>query len=223
MKPIINVLSIMSLFSITACEMKDFDSEDRFKERVGQEATQQQAVEKQTRESLVKDMEADLSIRQRAYQAMKGSYEGFFEDQDNKYRITAEFVPTVLPFNPESRVRTPDELQEDLNNLAFNVKISIRDLKTQSLLVSCSEKSIKLSLTDGTLSWLSESESCSNTFAIRMQNQEAPLDESIRSQKAKDTVKALMQGEKHKVTLDFKMRPSASEQIFATQLKRIEL
>ncbi len=219
---------LYAILFLIACNDGDENANERLKERIGQETEQSLEQERQAREKLVKEMEADLKVRQRLYQSVKGQYFGKYRINSENYTIAAEFVPTVIPFDPKYRIRTPEEVNSDIQRLSLDVKIVIRDVATKALLVSCDAKSVPMDLTEGSMAWLSESASCSNAFVIYVSNENSdPARRSVdelRVESRELASKVLSSNQESKVKqLALRMKPSASSESFMFKLNKGDL
>jgi hypothetical protein len=220
------ILTILGVLTLTACNLDDEATQQRLKERVGHEAEQTQQKEKEAREKIVEEMEVDLERRQRLYQSIKGEFLGETTIDAEKYIISAEFVPTVIPLDSSSRVRTPEEVSADIQRLALDVKVVVRDDATKALLVSCNTLAVKLDLDKGFASWLSESSSCNNFFALNISKDPAGSKQNIEEIKADSETMALqiLSGELKGVpAVSLRMKPGNSSEIFTFTLKKVEL
>jgi len=212
---------------LAGCNFGDEKVDARLKERVGQEAEQTQVKEREARENLVHEMEADLRERHRVYQGLRGQFAGVIEIDRDQYSVAAEFVPVVIPFDSATRVRTPDEVSADLQNLAVDTRVVIRDQSTNALLANCHGPNVKLDLSHGTMSWLSDSSTCSNLFGLFMSPEVAIPDHRSVSE-VKEASKILAEqiragNEPVVKSIVLRMRPSNSSEDFVFVLKKVEL
>lgn len=219
--------TLFGILGLMGCNLQDAKIDQRLKDRVGQEAEQTQQKEKEAREKLVGEMEIDLERRQRLYQSLKGEFIGEFIVDSEPYVVSAEFIPTVYPFDSKSRVRTPEEVNDDLLKLAFDVKVAVRDAPTNALLVNCHQDSIKINLDSGTMSWLSDSSSCSNFFALTLVGDANDLGSKSTAEaqdQAKFTAAEILSGTRSDIKrIVLRMRPSNSGEVFTFVLQRVEL
>ena len=211
------------LFS--GCQLGSDDANRRLKERAGNEAEQVQIKEQEAREKIVTKMENDLRRRQRLYQSVKGAFNGELVLDGDRYSVFAEFVPSVIPFVDNSRVRTQDEVSEDIQKLSFDLRIVFRDLSTKALLLNCASSGVRFDLDAGSMSWLSESSNCSNFFTLHLSSDEVgALSSGQMREQSRSMTAELLSGQISKVEqLVLGMRPGALDEIFTIVLKRVEL
>ena len=218
---------IVSVMTLNACGIKDEQVDQRLKNRVSQESAQQQITEREARDRLALEMELDLARRQRIYQAMKGAFEGRLDVRNDSFSIVTEFVPTVVPFDSRTRTRTPDEVNADLERLAFDLKVVIRDRTTKAILVNCAAHGVKMNLDEGSMSWLSESSSCSNIFSLFLFSGEKDRNHSdievVKSESRSMASRILSGAVPTASNLLLRMKPSGSNEVFIFTLNKAEL
>lgn len=104
------------------------DEAARLKERASIEsaesAQQQIEAEKKYQEERSLEMENDLSQRQRFYQAVSGIYEGSGKHgtPDGGGYTVRLIISSTLPPYKSDRIRTPEEVASDLNNLYLSIQ-----------------------------------------------------------------------------------------------------
>lgn len=158
---IYSATGILLIFCITACEQPN----DRIKEIAGVEgqaqAQAQVRAENENLTRLAQEMEKDLSLRHRFYQAIKGIYEGTIASEETTYRIRVTLVPTVVPYLFE-RIRRLDEIVYDLNNLNMNAQVVLWNQAELRSAVGCQSQAIRADLKTGEFAVASEG--CPNFY-----------------------------------------------------------
>lgn len=112
-----------------------------------------------------KEMEEDLAVRHRFYQAVRGTYEGTLQTEQSAFNIRVTLYPSLAPYRTD-RTRALEEIVADLNGLHFNVQV-VQWNPTNSLsAVGCRITSVKPDLSAGEINIASEN--CPNFYALRV-------------------------------------------------------
>lgn len=109
------------------------------------------------------DMEADLSRRQGFYQGVKGQFEGSFVSSIGALKIRITLVPSVTPISSD-RIRLPEEITADLNQLSFHVQILQWDPSNSLSASGCRVEGVKPDLISGKIQIVSKD--CANIYLI---------------------------------------------------------
>ncbi len=111
----------------------------------------------------VEAMETDLNRRHRFYDAISGAFNAKYPKttSDGKTLDVRVTISKTAPYFKTDRVRTLDEVTNDLNNLSLNVQLSIWDSEVS---IGCLFESIKPDLQTGV--FLMASENCSRSLTI---------------------------------------------------------
>ncbi len=127
------------------------------------ETEKQIEVENENIRKRVVAMEADLSRRHRFYDAISGIFNGKYPKKTSGGEILNARVTMskTSPYFKTDRVRTLEEVTNDLNNLSLNVQLSIWDSEVS---IGCLFESVKPDLQTGAL--LMASENCSRSLTI---------------------------------------------------------
>lgn len=104
------------LTGLSACDQKG--SLESTKERARAEEEAGRDVEN----SKAREMEAELTKRERFLEVVSGTYKGTMKTKTREFAVKAVLEPS-LPIYHGSRVRTPDEIAHDFANLHLNVLI----------------------------------------------------------------------------------------------------
>jgi len=108
------------------------DNTDRMKDRAQIEAEanarKQVDAESQYQTKRAEEMELDLARRQRYFDALSGTYEGTYEGLYGKpFRMKLILTSSLPAYVPPRRVRTLDEIENDLNNLFLTAQEVVWD------------------------------------------------------------------------------------------------
>src|SRR5690349_18410292 len=118
MKKIIFVLSLV--WFVSGCA--EPQGTDRLQEKAKIDAEEQAGAEKSAQDERAKNMEADLARVQNFYQGVRGIYEGQLKlKSGSRYSVRLSIHPNIEKYEGE-RIRTTDEIQYDLQNLALDVE-----------------------------------------------------------------------------------------------------
>jgi len=174
-------ISIIAL-GLMACDKPS--STDTTKERA---AAEQEGANKVENDNLAKKaeiMESDLASRHLFYNSIEGEYAGSLAVDDEAYNISFTFTRSLPPYQG-NRVRQLSEIENDLNNLFFNVQISQWHPSDETAAFICSVSGIRPNMTDGTLVVISTE--CRNLYNLFLsEGNKAPnkglLAKSIASQ-----------------------------------------
>ncbi len=116
-------------------------------------------------------MEKDLATRQNFYQALSGIYEGnLIGDDANGNAINLNvrftFVPSLPPYKSD-RIRTIDEVTNDLNNLFLTVQVVQWDpIDKDSIVFGCTYQHVRPDLTRGEINLAAGD--CQSLFKINI-------------------------------------------------------
>lgn len=115
--------------------------------------------------SKAREMETDLSLRHRFYQAVRGTFEGDLETNQGTYRIRLTLVPSLNPYRTP-RTRQLDEIVSDLNNLYFNAQVVQWNASNPLSAVGCRVNGIRPDLVNGEITIAAEA--CPNLYSLRI-------------------------------------------------------
>lgn len=181
----------LPLLSLVGCGSDN----DRLRERArieGEESAKKSVeAENSNRERRVSEMETDLQRRQLVYHAVKGVFQG-----PDKKGYESRFVLTPsLPFYKPDRVRTVEEVTNDLTNLFITVEVSFWDPTDSFNRYSCQFQMVRPDLETGRM-FLS-SESCPFSYTIFMGEDLKPQSEPSRA--SSQVVKSVLSGSINKI------------------------
>lgn len=144
---------------------------------------------------LAEQMEIELIQKQRFYQKLEGSYEGVISLGQNKH-INLKFVlmPTIPPvvYNLK-RIRTREEIQKDLSNLAFNIQVVQNRSWVAFSENGCQLERVEADPTNGVIN-ISSAE-CPGFYKLRLAEKDPQSNEDLSALIAKDIQDGKVEGE----------------------------
>lgn len=117
------------------------------------------------------EMESDLKVRHRFFQAVRGVYEGSLKAEKKEWQVRVTLVPSLPPYNV-NRVRQLDEVASDLNNLYFNAQVVQWNPKDKSVATSCRVEHVRPDIVNGEVTIASEN--CPNLYFLQVAEGEEP-------------------------------------------------
>lgn len=132
-----------------------------------------EAATQSANESLAKkasEMESDLAVRHRFYQALKGTYEGAMETEQGEFKVKITLVPSLPPY-ATGRTRQLEEIAADLNNLYLNVQVVQWNPANRLSAVGCRIEQVRPDIVSGEISIASEN--CPNFYGLRIADEGA--------------------------------------------------
>jgi len=143
------------LISFASCG----ENTDRIRERASiesQEAARKQIeAENSNRDSRVDKAEQDLERRRRLIDALVGKYEGAMTNGANRFQLKLTIGSSLPPYSPPNRVRSPEEVDFDLNNLFLNIQASIL-AEDGSGIGGCAYESVRPGFENGKMALISK-------------------------------------------------------------------
>jgi hypothetical protein len=156
-------LLLIMCFGFSACD--NTSSSDATKDRARAERGAETDIENENLAKKSKMMEEDLKRRYRFFSGVENHYEGKFLIGKDQYQLKMTLVPTLRIVNSD-RVRTLEEIQDDLNNLAFTVQTATWYVKDNVGISGCVFEKSKPDLATGVLHLASET--CPNRFIVTL-------------------------------------------------------
>lgn len=152
---------------------------DQGNERLSEKATiegkasseAQIQTENQNRQQKASEMEADLVVRHRFYQAARGTYEGDLETEQGAFKVKLTLIPSLPPY-AVSRTRQLDEITADLNNLYFNVQVVQWNPANRLSAVGCRIAHVRPDIVSGEINIASEN--CPNFYSLKISDGPMP-------------------------------------------------
>lgn len=120
------------------------------------------------------EMEEDLAVRHRFYQAAQGTYEGVLGTEQGKFRIKITLVPSLPPYIV-NRTRQLDEISSDLNSLYFNAQVVQWNTANKLSAVGCRIEHVRPDIVNGTIAIASEN--CPNLYSLNIADEETTANE----------------------------------------------
>jgi len=172
-------------FVLLACSP---GNSERLKEKTQIESETQSKVEIETQNKRATEMEADLAHRHLFFQAAKGKYEGSFTTDLGTFKIHVLLVPSLNPVKID-RIRLPEEVAADINNLHLNAQIKQWVDGNISSAVGCRVENIRPDLTSGVIQIVSEN--CSNVYFLALSSSTASREASSAEHYVRTTTGSL--------------------------------
>jgi hypothetical protein len=142
------------------CAQQD---ENRFKEKAQTEESAKTKADIDALSVRAREMERDLRNRYRFYNGISHTYVGSFDISGNTYKLKMTLTPTF--FLPETeRVRTLEEIQQDLNSLFLIAQVTVWDDKSGFGASGCTFENIRPDLRSGKANLISAD--CVLSFAF---------------------------------------------------------
>ncbi|MGK5087365.1 hypothetical protein WDW86_07385 [Bdellovibrionota bacterium FG-2] len=208
-------LFLVVLAILTGCDASK--SNDKIKEISNLQSQQQVDAENGYLTKRAAEMEADLTRRYRFYQAVTGTFEGRFQQQmssDSSQEIDPEInvrftVALNLPPYQSARLRTLEEITEDLNNLYLNVQV-VQWSTSRPLVFGCSFEKVRPDLVSGRLDLVASN--CASVYSLQVaaaSNSSAALSDSpdradsaqVAAETSAQLASDILDGAKSKVNL----------------------
>lgn len=128
------------------------------------------------------EMEADLRVRHRFFQAVRGVYEGTLKTEQGNFEVRISLIPSLPPYNV-TRVRQLEEVSADLNSLYFNAQIVQWNSVDKLSAVGCRVEYVRPDMSNGEVNIASKD--CPNVYFLRLAEVDAQGDESAQPAPAK--------------------------------------
>jgi hypothetical protein len=178
MKKIITLMALSVI--LAACDQKGSTSDTKDRARAEGEAETEVNNNNTDRRAL--KMEADLQKRYRFYKGVSGDFESSFKIKETTYKGKITFSPTIHILESE-RVRTVEEIQDDLNNLFLNAQVYIW---TEDFgIIGCVFERVRADINTGVIQLFSSE--CTNSLEIRLTTK------NTKAKDRKDTSELLAQ------------------------------
>lgn len=157
---------ILGLIFLASCGKND----GRLTEKANIEGEGQAQGQRKNEIQRAKEMENDLAIRQRFYQALSGTFNGSIKTTTStgevlELNVRFTFVPSVPPYKSD-RSRALDEIIADLNNLSFNVEVLHWDPQDSAIVFGCVFEKIRPDLAKGTV--VLAKDGCASLFTLHV-------------------------------------------------------
>lgn len=154
------VIIILTCMSFIGCADQ---SVEKYKKRSEAEQEGVNKVENQNQATKAEAMEKDLAKKQLFYSALEGEYQGSMQIEGETYRIRFTFARSIPPYTG-NRIRQLSEIENDINNLYFNMHVVQWHPADQSTSVSCPVTGLRPNTDEGTFTI--SSPDCKNLYTI---------------------------------------------------------
>ncbi len=110
--------------------------DERLKEQESIRSQEQVNAQNENQREWAEKMEKDLNQRKHFIEAIEGSFSGEVAVGDIDFDIKARFTSSI-PIAYSDRIRTLDEINYELSNLALNINIKLENPRVSNSAVSC--------------------------------------------------------------------------------------
>lgn len=143
------------------------DNHDRVRELAqvqGKEAADRQVeAEVQERDARAQKLEQDLSQRQKLYDSLAGDYEAIYETSSFVFDVHLRLRSSLPSYSPPDRLKTPEEIVIDLNNLFLTAQVSFYE--SDRFVFSCVYEHVRPDVKEARFQLISEE--CRRSFDLR--------------------------------------------------------
>lgn len=154
-------LMILTLgLSLVACDKTNSDGTYT---RAKAESEAQKDTQNKNVDERAQKMERDLQKRFRFYNGVSNNYHGFFKINKNTYQMKVELFPSIHIIE-SNRIRTIEEIQDDMNNLFLNAQVVIWDQSGSIGAKGCVFDKVKPDIMNGVIQLISNE--CPNRYIV---------------------------------------------------------
>lgn len=139
--------------------------DERLKEQESIRSQEQINAQNENQREWAEKMEKDLNQRKHFIEAIEGSFTGEAAVGDIDFDIKARFTSSI-PIAYSDRIRTLDEINYELSNLALNMNIKLENPRVSNSAASCIVENYRPDINKGIINIISES--CKNTFKLML-------------------------------------------------------
>ncbi len=215
MKTMILFASIALLLG--ACAQKDQD-DSRLQEKIAIEQKQANEVDQEALRKKAITMESDLRTRYRFYQAVANVYEGQFQIGSSEFIARFTTVPSISLYKSD-RIRTVEEVTQDLANLSLSAQILIWNKKSELSATGCIFESVRPELQSGVISLINRE--CPNLFSVSASNGNPSVEGGDLGTVSRGIAEKVLSGELSSIDeLTVTMQPTNNAQLQKFVLKK---
>ncbi len=185
-KIFVNILIITALFSCSK------GGDDRLKEQESIRSQQQINAQNENQSEWAEKMESDLNERKYFIKALEGSFLGDLNLEEMDFTIKARFSSSI-PIAFSDRVRTLEEINYELSNLAININVKLENPRVNNSAVSCIVENYKPDINKGTINI--NSEACKNIFRLMLSDDLLVTDIVTQELRAKKLARSVRMNE----------------------------
>lgn len=165
------LILVIALLGLAACDKPNSDGTYN---RAKAESEAGKDTQNKNQEEKARLMEQDLQRRYRFYKAVSENYSGEFKREKYSYVMKASFSPTFHVID-SGRVRTLEEIQDDLNNLFLNARVVITDKAGDLGIPPCVFEKVRPDIMNGVIQLVAPS--CPNKYTIYLTTPTTPRQE----------------------------------------------
>lgn len=211
-----NIITI-TLLSLTFYSCSK-GGDERLKEQENIRSQEQISAQNENQREWAEKMEKDLNQRKHFVEAIEGSFSGDIAVGDINFDIKARFTSSI-PIAYSDRIRTLDEINYELSNLALNINIKLENPRVNNSAVSCIVEKYRPDINKGIINIISES--CKNTFKLMLADDFITSDYQILEKRAKQLAQSVRNNEMDQIDiLSGVFESSVSTNEYEFKLKR---
>lgn len=166
--------------------------DERLKEQESIRSQEQINAQNQNQREWAEKMEKDLNERKHFIQALEGSFMGELSLEGIDFAIKARFTSSI-PIAFSDRIRTLDEINYELANLAMNINIKLENPRVSNSAVSCIVQNHKPDVEKGAINIISEA--CKNVFKLMLSDDLMMSDISEQKTRARELSRSVRNNE----------------------------
>lgn len=173
------LLFAFTILSLVSCSK---GGDDRLAEQENIRSKEQINAQNENQKEWAEKMEKDLNERKYFIKAVEGTFSGDLTVDDLDFVIKAE-LSSSIPISFSDRIRTLDEINYELENLAINLHIKLENPRVSNSAVSCTIEGYKPDIEKGLIKIISES--CKNIFKLRLSDDLVSTDRIVVGNRAR--------------------------------------
>lgn len=156
------LMTFLALLIFYSCSK---GGDERLAEQENIRSQEQIRAQNENQREWARSMEKDLNERKYFIKALEGSFRGELDMENADFAVKAQFTSSI-PIEFSDRVRTLDEINYELANLAININIKLENPRVANSAVSCIVENYKPDLNKGSIYIISEA--CKNVFKLML-------------------------------------------------------
>ena len=177
----------ITLLSIVGCSK---GGDERIAEQENIRSREQINAQNENNREWADKMEKDLNKRKYFIKSIEGTFTGELTVEGIDFVIKAMISPSI-PISFSDRIRTLQEINYELENMAINLHIKLENPRVSNSAVSCTIEGYKPDVDKGMINIISES--CKNIFKLLLSDDLNQLDREILYRDASELAKDVKQ------------------------------
>ena len=177
----------ITLLSIVGCSK---GGDERIAEQENIRSREQINAQNENNREWADKMEKDLNKRKYFIKSIEGTFTGELTVEGIDFVIKAMISPSI-PISFSDRIRTLQEINYELENMAINLHIKLENPRVSNSAVSCTIEGYKPDVDKGMINIISES--CKNIFKLLLSDDLNQLDREILYRDASELARDVKQ------------------------------